>query len=110
MNDVFISNFMLFQVDIFSCRDLDSRFSAREAAAVKEWREHSTEPIHVMRDHPYHTIGMLGAGWDTDLTRKDARLSWETAWKQMFKDDILYAGRDKHGPDQAILEKYIYLL
>ena len=74
-----------FKVDVFASRDLDSLFSAREAAAVREWRESSTEPIHIMRDHFYHNFYMLGGGFDTDLTRKNARQLWNNAWKKMFK-------------------------
>ena len=84
-------------------RDLDSRFSAREAAAIKEWRENSTLPIHSMRDHPGHGIGMVGASWGTDLTRNisdakgnifSARKAWKWAWKHMLKDKKIHARRE----------------
>ena len=94
------------QVDIFASRDLDSRINDREVAAVKEWMENSTQPIHVMRDHPQHTIGMLGAAWDTDLTRKKSRLRWKQAWSRMLKDPLAYAARNKHGSDQTLLDRY----
>lgn len=48
-----------FQVDLFNSRDLDSRFSDRELAAVNEWLA-SGASIHAMRDHPAHGTAMLG--------------------------------------------------
>ena len=39
----------------FLIRDVDSRISSREAAAVSEWVD-STLPFHCLRDHPSHTI------------------------------------------------------
>ena len=96
---------LFLQVDILASRDLDSRLNQRELSAVKEWRENSTQPIHVMRDHPQHTIGMLGAAWDADLTRKHSREYWKEAWHKMVKDPLLYTGRGSHGADQFLLQK-----
>ena len=98
-------------------RDLDSRFSARELAAVKEWRENSSLPIHSMRDSPGHGIGMVGGLWGTDLTRymqdsngeqHTARRAWQWSWKHMLKDKKIHARRNRWGPDQDILSRYIY--
>jgi hypothetical protein len=49
-------------VDIFLSRDCDSRFSEREVAAIKEWLS-SDKDFHIMRDHPYHTVPILGGMW-----------------------------------------------
>ena len=49
------------EVDRFLSRDIDSRLSAREAAAVKEWMG-SEQPFHVMRDHPSHSNFAVSAG------------------------------------------------
>ena len=101
------------QVDVFVSRDLDSRLNAREISAVKEWREHSDLSIHSMRDHPYHSIELLGASWGTDLTRKlrgqkiTAREAWKMSWKHMLKNPITYSKRNAWGPDQKILTKYV---
>jgi hypothetical protein len=46
-------------VDVTIFRDLDSNFSERETAAVKEWLS-SNYTLHVMRDHPSHTTKILG--------------------------------------------------
>ena len=47
------------EVDIFICRDTDSRLNLRERSAVDEWLE-SNKSVHIMRDHPYHGNCMLG--------------------------------------------------
>ena len=74
-------------------------------AAVKEWRENSTQPIHAMRDHPNHSTSLLGASWDTDLTRRNARQKWKKVWIKMLKDPLAYRGRHEKGPDQLILHE-----
>jgi len=50
------------EVDIFLSRDCDSRISERETAAVREWLD-SGKDFHIMRDHPYHTVPILGGMW-----------------------------------------------
>jgi hypothetical protein len=49
-------------VDIFLSRDCDSRISKREVEAVGEWLS-SDKDLHIMRDHPYHTVPILGGMW-----------------------------------------------
>ena len=49
-------------VGVFISRDCDSRLNAREAAAVEEWIN-SPYLIHAMRDHPHHTVPILGGMW-----------------------------------------------
>ena len=60
------------QVDLYVCRDLDSRFSAREQSAVSEWLD-SGQPIHAMRDHPAHNTPLLGAAWGARLSQNNFR-------------------------------------
>jgi len=43
-------------IDYFTSRDCDSRFTEREVCAVNEWIE-SEKPFHIIRDHP------RGHGW-----------------------------------------------
>lgn len=50
------------EVNIFLSRDCDSRFSPREIYAIKEWLN-SEKDFHIMRDHPYHTVPILGGMW-----------------------------------------------
>ena len=49
-------------VDYFIVRDLDSRLSTREKAAVDEWLR-SGFPVHSIRDHPNHDRGLNGGLW-----------------------------------------------
>lgn len=49
-------------VDVFLSRDCDSRISEREILAVNEWLE-SDKDFHIMRDHPYHQVPILGGMW-----------------------------------------------
>ena len=48
--------------DIVIFRDTDSRLTNRERVAVDEWLE-SGKPVHIMRDHPYHTENILAGMW-----------------------------------------------
>merc|ERR1711974_199487 len=54
-------------VDVVLVRGLDSRLSAREAAAVGDWLNQTQFPFHVMRDHPSHSWPMLGGMWGARL-------------------------------------------
>ena len=49
-------------VNIFLSRDCDARLSSRESVAVNEWLV-SDKNFHIMRDHPYHTVPILGGMW-----------------------------------------------
>ena len=96
-------------MNILLSRDLDSRITFRELAAVQEWL--STTPnkaIHAMRDNPAHNIGLLGASWGTDLTKDNGRSRWKKSWKKILDDPDTYQSRQIHGPDQVILNKYIW--
>ena len=62
--DIFAMNWRFFptldpQVDVFISRDLDSRPSGRELAALEEWLA-SEFILHIMRDHPGHGKTFLG--------------------------------------------------
>jgi hypothetical protein len=49
-------------VNVFLSRDCDSRISEREVSAINEWLL-SDKDFHIMRDHPYHTVPILGGMW-----------------------------------------------
>ena len=49
-------------VDVFISRDCDSRLCSREADVVKEWMS-SPQLMHAMRDHPEHSVPILGGMW-----------------------------------------------
>jgi hypothetical protein len=50
-------------------RDLDSEIFEREVHAVNEWLSKTTYAFHVMRDHHYHGIHILGGLWGVALNR-----------------------------------------
>ena len=86
-------------VNIFISRDCDSRISNREVLAVNEWLM-SNKDFHIMRDHPYHSVPILGGMWGSrnGLMRK-INLS------QKIKDWNIYT---RKGIDQDFLGHVIY--
>jgi hypothetical protein len=48
--------------DIVMFRDTDSRLNNREQACVKMWLE-SGRPLHIMRDHPFHSSWVMAGMW-----------------------------------------------
>ena len=53
-------------VDVMVSRDLDSRLTTREQAAVQEWINTGLA-FHVMRDNPFHGTEILGGMWGARL-------------------------------------------
>lgn len=49
-------------VEVMISRDADSRLSKREFFAVSAWLK-SDKLFHVMRDHPAHSVPILGGMW-----------------------------------------------
>ena len=96
------------QVDYLFVRDLDSEITQREAAATQEFLKLEQKDFHVLRDHPQHGIHILGGTWGVKLTKPTIRKSMVNAMKRMFKHPKFYAPRDKAGPDQDMLSRYIW--
>jgi len=93
-------------VDFYLSRDLDSRISDREVAAVNEFLE-SDRDIHVMRDHPAHSTYILGGTWGAKVDKQ--RRSFMDAFKKLFHDGLAYIPREKGGGyDQIALMRYIW--
>ena len=95
------------QVSVVMSRDLDSRITEREAAAVREWLE-SNRSLHAMRDHPWHGVPIMGGGWGAKLDTQQRRDNWNISWDKMLADSRLYSGSDEKGHDQALLLKYVW--
>ena len=89
---------------MFLSRDLDSRISSREVAAVEEWLR-SDKDFHFMRDHPEHGVGILGSGWGVKLGNVEVRNRWKKVWSEAAEDDIFWADRFERGYDQMLLYK-----
>jgi hypothetical protein len=88
-------------VDVFLSRDCDSRFSDREVAAINEWLA-SDKDFHIMRDHPYHTVPILGGMWGcrNGIMRKIGLVKMIESWNQY----------QRKGIDQDFLGRCIYPL
>ena len=95
------------QVELFLCRDLDSRISRREVAAVTEWLQ-SGRALHSMRDHPAHNTPLLGAAWGANTVQANIRHKWLRAWQKILKDPLSRASRESKGPDQELLTKWVW--
>ena len=85
-------------------RDLDSHFNARETAAVQDWLADKAGAFHVMRDHPAHSIEMLGSGWGVRLGHIERNMVDET-FVQAIQDPMFWAVRGAYGPDQGFLKR-----
>ena len=104
-------------VDIFLSRDCDSRLSYRERVAIDEWIR-SEKDFHIIRDHPYHTVPILGGTWASrnGLMKKINLNSLIENWRISRTIDIVrIQGHREHsinafGDDQDFLAKVVYPL
>lgn len=84
-------------VDVFISRDCDSRLTSREARAVEVWMK-SPYLIHAMRDHPWHSVPILGGMWGAkrhaipDMNRLISGWQQEDRWQtdQEFLQQIIW--------------------
>jgi len=85
-------------VDIMVSRDLDSRLSSREVAAVNDWMS-SGLPFHAMRDHNQHENPILGGMWGSRKTESNSKLltslvdtlitTMNSSWTKGYDQDLL---------------------
>ena len=68
------------QVSVMVSRDLDSRLTAREQAAVEDWLETGLT-FHVMRDNPQHDTDILAGMWGARLDTGDRAVVTEAMGK-----------------------------
>ncbi|RXG53333.1 hypothetical protein Avbf_19024 [Armadillidium vulgare] len=73
------------QVDVMLSRDLDSEILKREYDAVSEWLNSTNKSLHIMRDHPFHCITMLGGTWGIRVTKPSQRRRLRIIRQEMFK-------------------------
>ena len=97
------------QVDVFVSRDLDSIVKPREMDADEEWLQ-SGKSLHVMRDHPQHSVPMLGGLWGAQLSgsRKVWGDFWREIWTDIIADPLSQSGRGDKGPDQTLLGRHVW--
>ena len=98
-------------VDVTCVRDLDSKLLKRDSDAVKVWLE-SGKLVHIMRDHPRHSVPILGGMWcyrnelNRELGFKIAKLCAENS---MLRDPVKQIEATK-GNDQSVLRSYAWPL
>ena len=95
-------------VEVVVSRDLDSRITAREQAAVEDWLETGLT-FHVMRDNPHHAAPVLAGLWGARLDTGD-RTNLQAGMEKMLEDVRLRAGRWYKGLDQMLLRDRIWPL
>ena len=93
------------QVEVLLSRDLDSRLSSREAAAVAEWLA-SGHALHTMRDHFSHRMPMMAGMWGVRLTREVVRARWASTWRLILGESRV--SQADYGVDQQVLERYVW--
>lgn len=91
------------EVEVMISRDCDSRLSLREKAAVDEWLA-SDELVHSMRDHPHHSVPMLGGMFGL----KKGIINNITNEIKEFLSEPLKDGGNYWQIDQQFLANYVF--
>ncbi len=90
---------MLPQAEVAIFRDTDSILSLREATSVASWLD-SGKSLHVIRDHPWHTMPIMGGMWG---------LRGKENLRSLYLVSRSYADRAAaYGDDQLVLAKAVY--
>jgi len=87
-------------VDVFLSRDTDNVLIHRDRDAVMEWLHNTSYECNVMRDHPAHTVPIMGGMWGF-------RGQPSMALRQHFQKAI-YSSQTKKGDDQIVLARYVF--
>ena len=95
------------QVTHYMSRDLDALPNAREASAVADWLDTPNTAFHFMRDHPAHSVEILGCCWGVRL-RPIERSMMSAAFQAARSDSIYWAPRCAWQPDQIFLMRYVW--
>ena len=84
---------------LFISRDCDSLISHRESLMVREW-VNSSQSIHIIRDHPYHSFPVMGGMWGAK----------KNSFHFIGKHLLQFNFKNKYGNDQDFLAQiYAYL-
>ncbi|XP_047479822.1 uncharacterized protein LOC125032608 isoform X2 [Penaeus chinensis] len=97
------------RVSAFFVRDTDSLLLERGAAAVREWMS-GNKSFHLLRDHPYHGIPVMGGLWGARWDLKTHNVSEFRKNLTGVRSAMIKAakGKFKKGVDQHILMKVLY--
>ena len=60
--------------------------------------------FHFMRDHPAHSIEVLGSGWGVRMSQLERNFI-DAGFMTAVKDPIFWAPRGAYGPDQGFLKR-----
>ena len=90
----------------FHSRDLDSRPTGREWAAVEEWLR-SDRTYHVMRDHPNHKVAMLGGLWGMRFDRMQND-NGRREIVHIFEKMLCRGAKWFRGLDQDLLKEHLW--
>ena len=77
----------------------------REAAAVAEWLADGSAAFHFMRDHPAHSIEILGSAWGVRMGHLERNMIDDT-FSKAVQDPMFWMKRGAYGPDQGFLKRY----
>lgn len=88
------------EVNVFVCRDADSRLNAKELLAVTDWLR-SGRRFHVMRDHVYHMELILAGMWGGTAGVLPGMADWLAQGASYF---------DSRWGDQAFLADLVWPL
>lgn len=84
-------------------RDLDAEMLEREVAAVHEWKASGTT-FHIMRDHPYHSIDILGGMFGILQATSDSKRARKLEFEKMMFN---FGSKWAKGRDQTALGKVL---
>ena len=91
-------------VSEWHCRDLDSRISPREIAAVNDFLA-SGKSYHIMRDNPYHVASIVGCCFGMTVTSEAVH----AVMKLDFESMLSYVGLTwRKGLDQSALAAIVW--
>lgn len=93
------------KVNVFICRDADSRLNGKELNAVHDWLK-SGKRFHVMRDHIYHMELILAGMWGGQAGVLPPLADW--LGQPALETRLHYF--DNHFGDQAFLSDFIWPL
>lgn len=98
-------------IDYMMARDTDSRLSLREKLAVQDWIDSGCD-LHVIRDHPYHGVPIVGGMWGIRGGRlkgiakameefsptvdkgQDQQFLWKWVWEKVVRGEITCKAHD----------------
>ena len=95
-------------VDIWICRDADSRLCERDAKIVKEWEE-SGKTLHCIRDHPCHYHYIMGGMFGINNKLFHSRYKFDRVEDIIKNIQPIYNERP-YNVDQVFLNKYLWNL